>query len=172
MLVPTISGLQQGKCLSYPPGCVGEVTKSPNCMGSEDCTPFKLPLMHPFKILSLLQGLSNSLYIHLLNISKSSKLVVEECLHTLEWPIRSTVSTIPLLSYCQFRIIHHFSVSYALHNKYHKHAILKLFKKLTINSPVLSMTKLVLCSIAWGYNYVIIIIHNLVYICGCMDASS
>ena len=74
-------------------------------------------------------------------------------------------------------IFHDFKVMFlneatnALHNNY-KHVILKLFKKLTTYSPVLSMTKLILCSIAWGYNYVIIIIHNLVYICGYMDASS
>ena len=36
---------------------------------------------------------------HLLNISKSTRLVIEVCLHILEWPVQSTVSTIPLLSY-------------------------------------------------------------------------
>ena len=34
--------LQQGKCLRYPPDCMGGVTESPNCMGS--CTPFEPPL--------------------------------------------------------------------------------------------------------------------------------
>ena len=35
--------LQQGKCLSYPPDCVGGVTETPNCMGSEGAAPLSNP---------------------------------------------------------------------------------------------------------------------------------
>ena len=38
-LHPRFRVLQQGKCLSYPPDCVGEVTKTPNCVGSEGAVP-------------------------------------------------------------------------------------------------------------------------------------
>ena len=31
--------LQQGKCLSYPPDCIGGVTESPKCMGSKGAQP-------------------------------------------------------------------------------------------------------------------------------------
>ena len=50
-----------------------------------------------------------------------------------------TVSAIPEFSYCQFRKVHHFLVSHALHNKQHV-----ILEKLT----VLSMTQLIICSIA------------------------
>ena len=36
----------------------------------------------------------------------------------LDWPMKSTVSTDPLLSYYLFRIVCHFLVSHALHNNY------------------------------------------------------
>ena len=42
-LHPRFRVLQQGKCLIYPPDCVGRVTKSPNCVGG--CAPFEPPLM-------------------------------------------------------------------------------------------------------------------------------
>ena len=42
-LHPRFRVLQQGKCLIYPPDCVGRVTKPPNCVGG--CAPFEPPLM-------------------------------------------------------------------------------------------------------------------------------
>ena len=52
-LHPRFRVLQQGKCLSYPPDCVGGVTETPNCVGSEGGTaPFKPPLTggHPYSL--------------------------------------------------------------------------------------------------------------------------
>ena len=37
---PTISGFTvKGKCLSYPPDCVGGVTETPNCVGGDGAQP-------------------------------------------------------------------------------------------------------------------------------------
>ena len=41
-LHPRFWVLQQGKCLRYPPDCMGGVTQPLNCMGS--CTSFEPPL--------------------------------------------------------------------------------------------------------------------------------
>ena len=48
-LHPRFRVLQQGKCLSYPPDCVGGFTETPNCVGGEGTSPFEPPLMggHP-----------------------------------------------------------------------------------------------------------------------------
>ena len=54
-LHPRFWVLQQGKCLNYPPDCVGRVTETSNCVGGEGAAPFKPPLtggrgVTPFKI--------------------------------------------------------------------------------------------------------------------------
>ena len=48
-LHPRFRVLQQGKCLSYPPDCVGRVTETRNCVGGEWDSPFQPPLTrgHP-----------------------------------------------------------------------------------------------------------------------------
>ena len=48
-LHPRFPVLQQGKCLSYPPDCVGGVTETPNCVGATPPPPFEPPLKggHP-----------------------------------------------------------------------------------------------------------------------------
>ena len=46
-LYPWFQVLQQGKCLSYTPDCVGGVTETPNCMSG--CAPFESTLKGGWK---------------------------------------------------------------------------------------------------------------------------
>ena len=43
LLHPRYRVSQQGKCLSYPPDCMGGLTESPNCMGGEGAQPPSKP---------------------------------------------------------------------------------------------------------------------------------
>ena len=43
-LHPRFRVLQQGKCLSYPPDCVGSVTETPDCVGGEALCPLRTPV--------------------------------------------------------------------------------------------------------------------------------
>ena len=42
-LHPRFRVLQQGKCLTYTPDCVGGDTETQNCVGCEGAAPFKIP---------------------------------------------------------------------------------------------------------------------------------
>ena len=52
-LHPRFRVLQQRKCLSYPPDCVGGVTETQNCVGGEGSVPLPTPInggTPPYKI--------------------------------------------------------------------------------------------------------------------------